>query len=92
MSASKDPSCTQCGTMACKFRPGEKKPPSFCPASSHEELLADVRRIYESNPEVRKLALMAARTEALLGIAISTGFKNGPLAWSARVFARPSQN
>jgi uncharacterized metal-binding protein len=64
MSASKDPSCTQCGTMACKFRPGEKKPPAFCPASSHEELLAEVRRIYESDPEVRKLALMAARTEA----------------------------
>jgi uncharacterized metal-binding protein len=64
MSASKDPSCTQCGTTACKFRPGEKKPPSFCPATSHEELLADVRRIYESDPEIRKLALMAARTEA----------------------------
>lgn len=64
MSSNKDLNCAHCGTMACKFQPGEKKPPSFCPTLSHEDLLADVRQVYLSDPEVQRLCVPAAQTEA----------------------------
>ncbi len=57
-------SCVRCGALACRSAPGAKEPPKDCPMKAHPEVLDEVRRIYESDPEVRELALAAARTEA----------------------------
>jgi len=64
MDSKMDLNCTQCGVLACKSRPGEKEPPSFCPALKYGELLDHVHQVYLSDPEVRKLAVSAAQTEA----------------------------
>jgi uncharacterized metal-binding protein len=64
MTSKKDFNCVHCGVLACKHPPGEKKPPSFCPASHSKDLLDEVRRVYLSDREVTRLAVSAARTEA----------------------------
>lgn len=60
----KELKCVHCGILACKHEPGEKKPPSFCPVSDNQDLLDKVRQIYTSDPEIKKLAVAAAQTEA----------------------------
>lgn len=64
MSTNSHLDCTHCGVMACRDQPGEKKPPSTCPALDDTDLLDEVRRIYTRDPEIQKLAVAAALTEA----------------------------
>ncbi len=64
MSSKRGLTCARCEIQACRYQPGERKQPSFCPASGNKELLDEVRREYLDNPEVRMLALPAAQTEA----------------------------
>jgi uncharacterized metal-binding protein len=56
--------CARCGILSCKLKPGEKKPPAFCPMSKDKQLLDDVRSVYLKEAEIRRFAVSAARTEA----------------------------
>ena len=64
MNSSRNLNCAHCTVLACKHQPNEKKPPSFCPALCHRELLDDGRQVYLGDTEIQKLAVAAARTEA----------------------------
>ena len=64
MISNRDLNCVHCGVQACKHQPGEKKPPSFCPNLCNRDLLEDVRQVYLSDPEIQRLAVPAAQTEA----------------------------
>lgn len=58
-----NPNCTICRVQACTVEPGTKAYPAFCPMSEENEALLRAREAYE-DPETRRLALAAARTEA----------------------------
>ena len=58
------PICALCGVKACTAAPETKDPPAFCPMPAEPELLAEVERAYVSDPELRRMALESARTEA----------------------------
>ena len=58
------PICALCGVKACTAAPETKDPPAFCPMPAEPELLAEVERAYLSDPELRRMALESARTEA----------------------------
>ena len=61
--------CALCGVRACSSEPGTIEPPEYCPASTVPpdgaacEALIAARAAYD-DPETRRLALAAARTEA----------------------------
>jgi uncharacterized metal-binding protein len=58
------PSCVLCGVKACTAAPETKVPPAFCPMPAEPELLAEVERAYRSDPQLRRIAVESARTEA----------------------------
>ncbi len=56
--------CTRCGIWACRTGELDKLPTQgFCPMQIHEEVLKEVREIY-NDPDIRKLSQVAARVEA----------------------------
>jgi uncharacterized metal-binding protein len=58
------PICVLCGIKACTAAPETKDPPAFCPMPAEPELLAEVERAYVSDPQLRRIAVESARTEA----------------------------
>jgi uncharacterized metal-binding protein len=58
------PTCVLCGVKACTAAPETKDPPPFCPMPAEPELLAEVERAYLSDPQLRRIAVESARTEA----------------------------
>ena len=56
---------TICQVRACSAKPGTKKYPRFCPSAWGSPALAEAEEIYTIDPEIKKLALAAARTEAI---------------------------
>lgn len=55
--------CTTCGLQSCSQEPGCQPLPRLCPMSGESAPLAEARNAYE-DPQTRKLAQAAARTEA----------------------------
>jgi uncharacterized metal-binding protein len=56
--------CHRCGRISCK-QPDEHEPaPDYCPVRHSDQLLEQVRGIYQQDAEVRRQALESARTEA----------------------------
>jgi len=64
MSEYDGPICVLCGVKACTAAPETKDPPAFCPMPAEPELLAEVERAYRSDPQLRRIAVESARTEA----------------------------
>ena len=64
MSEYDGPICVLCGVKACTAAPETKDPPAFCPMPAEPELLAEVERAYVSDPQLRRIAVESARTEA----------------------------
>ena len=64
MSEYDGPTCVLCGVKACTAAPETKDPPVFCPMPAEPELLAEVEQAYLSDPQLRRMALESARTEA----------------------------
>ena len=58
------PTCAVCRVAACDAEPGTKTPPGFCPMPAEPELLQEVRQTYLADPELRRMAVESARTEA----------------------------
>jgi uncharacterized metal-binding protein len=58
------PTCVLCGVKACTVAPETKTPPGFCPMPAEPELLAEVERAYLADPNLRRMAVESARTEA----------------------------
>jgi uncharacterized metal-binding protein len=58
------PVCALCGVKACTMAPETKDPPPFCPMPAEPELLAEVEQAYLSDPQLRRIAVESARTEA----------------------------
>ncbi len=58
------PVCVLCGVKACTAEPDAKTPPGFCPMPAEPELLAEVERAYLADPDLRRMAMESARTEA----------------------------
>ena len=56
--------CAFCGAHACAAAPQSKAMPPFCPMPAQEAELKRVEDRYSSDPEMRRLAAEAARTEA----------------------------
>lgn len=56
--------CAQCKTVGCLAPPEERRIPRYCPTRSYPEALAEVRRDYEENPVLHRMAVESARTEA----------------------------
>ena len=64
MVSEKKLNCAYCPTMACRYKPGEKKPPGFCPGLTERDLLEETHRLYRSDAGIQQLAKAAALTEA----------------------------
>lgn len=60
----KPPSCAYCGTIACEYEPGTRRPPKFCISVEEADLLAEIEKRYTNNDETQKIAIAAAQTEA----------------------------
>lgn len=58
------PRCTICRVRRCSQPPNKKPLPSICPDVLFPSTLGEVRDMYMSDDETRRLALAAARTEA----------------------------
>lgn len=58
------PVCALCRVAACDAEPGTKSPPGFCPMMAEPELLQEVERTYLADPELQRMAVESARTEA----------------------------
>ena len=58
------PVCALCGVKACTAEPETKTPPGFCPMPQESALLTDVEQAYLSDPNLRRMAVESARTEA----------------------------
>ena len=56
--------CSMCRVQACSSTPGTKTFPVFCPASQELDALPHAHQLYQSDPEIQRLALSAARVEA----------------------------
>jgi len=56
--------CPQCRVHACLARPGEVPPPRFCPSQTYPQVLVEAGQAFADDPDLRRLALEAARTEA----------------------------
>ena len=64
MSEYDGPTCVLCGVKACTAAPETKDPPGFCPMPAEAELLSEVEQAYVSDPQLRRIAVESARTEA----------------------------
>lgn len=58
------PHCNLCGIKACSFEPGTREYPPFCPMPVEVNLLSQVSHVYQKDPEILKLTMESARTEA----------------------------
>ena len=58
------PACSQCRVNTCLSEPGTETPPGFCPMAAEPEVLERARKVYESDPLLRRIAAESARTEA----------------------------
>lgn len=65
-SISSTPCCVNCALKTCREPPGQGPFPGFCPTEKEPELLAKAQRVYQNPhcPDVRNMALAAARVEA----------------------------
>lgn len=63
-SSYRGPDCATCRVVACTAAPGAKTPPKFCPMPAEADLLDDVRSRYQEDPELQRMAIESARTEA----------------------------
>ena len=57
-------SCAVCGLKACTTGPAAERFPPFCPMPVEEELLREIERAYRTDPDLHRLAVESARTEA----------------------------
>jgi uncharacterized metal-binding protein len=58
------PDCAVCRVAACTAAPGTKRVPVSCPMPAEAEVLERVRRTYLSDPDLHRMAVESARTEA----------------------------
>ena len=58
------PDCATCRVAACTSAPGTKPTPKFCPMPAEPELLGEVRNRYLQEPDLHRMAVESARTEA----------------------------
>ncbi len=58
------PDCAACRVVACTAAPGTKPSPKSCPMPAEPELLSEVRTRYLEEPDLHRMALESARTEA----------------------------
>ena len=58
------PDCATCRVAACTVAPGTKATPKFCPMPAEPELLGEVRSRYLQEPDLHRMAVESARTEA----------------------------
>jgi uncharacterized metal-binding protein len=56
--------CAFCGVRACAAAPETKTTPPFCPVPRQEAELAAVEQRYSCDPQVHRIAVESARTEA----------------------------
>ncbi|HWQ19722.1 MAG TPA: DUF1847 domain-containing protein [Methanotrichaceae archaeon] len=54
--------CSKCSRQACWSKSPESGP-DFCPTRTQKDVMNDVLKTYQEDPEVRKMAIAAARTE-----------------------------
>ncbi|WP_158308505.1 DUF1847 domain-containing protein [Methanocella conradii] len=68
--------CSKCNRQAC-WSNAPNSGPMFCPTKTQKETIDEVLRLYKEDPEIRKMAIAAARTEGRsykkLGIATCIG-------------------
>lgn len=61
-SSMKSLECSKCSKQACwSNAPGSG--PEFCPTKTQKETINEVLKLYKEDPEIRKMAIAAARTE-----------------------------
>jgi uncharacterized metal-binding protein len=60
----KGPDCSVCRVAACTVAPGTKPAPKSCPMPAEPELLDAVRGKYLGEPDLHRMAVESARTEA----------------------------
>jgi uncharacterized metal-binding protein len=60
----KGPDCAVCRVAACTEAPGTKPAPKSCPMPAEPELLEAVRGRYVHEPDLHRMAVESARTEA----------------------------
>lgn len=58
------PLCTSCYLKVCEKATATQLPPQFCALLQDKAILDDIEQQYINNPELRNLALVAAKTEA----------------------------
>jgi uncharacterized metal-binding protein len=58
------PDCAGCRAAACTVAPGSKKTPAGCPMPAEPKLLEEVRARYLNEPDLHRMAIESARTEA----------------------------
>ena len=58
------PVCTLCFVKACAEELGSCRPPDFCADLQEEKILESVEKQYDTQPELRALAIASAQTEA----------------------------
>lgn len=54
--------CSKCNKQACWSKAPESGP-DFCPTKTQKDVINEVLKAYQEDPEVRKMAIAAARTE-----------------------------
>ncbi len=54
--------CGKCNTQAC-WSNAPNGGPAFCPTKAQKETIDEVLHLYKDDPDVRKMAIAAARTE-----------------------------
>ncbi len=54
--------CSKCNRQAC-WSNAPNSGPMFCPTKTQKETIDEVLRLYKEDPEIRKMAIAAARTE-----------------------------
>ena len=60
----RDPFCAECSTQACFRHTVAEEGPAYCPSLGFDEVVDKTRTELEEDPELRNLAVAAARTEA----------------------------
>lgn len=54
--------CSKCSKQAC-WSSSPQGGPDFCPTKTQKETMKEVLRLYQEDPDIRKMAIAAARTE-----------------------------
>lgn len=56
--------CSYCSVQACKTHDLEKSP-SFCPTRTEQKIITSALKLYNENPEIRKIALAATHVTSV---------------------------